>query len=86
MENKELIIHMVNGDEYHIKESENFNKMLHCDINEVNNRMTSGKFDYAIISNRSGHDITYLSRCAIKKVKQVSIAIKNVSSIDYVEE
>lgn len=83
---KELIIRMANGDEYHIKESENFNKMLHCDINELNNRMTSGKFDYAIISNRSGHDITHVSRFAIKKVKQVSIAIKNVSSIDLVEE
>lgn len=83
---KKLIIHMVNGDEYHIKESENFNKMYHCDINEVNERMTSGDFDYAIIGNKSGHDITYVSRFAIKEVKRVSIVIKNVSSIDLVEE
>ena len=85
MENKEMIIHMVNGDEYHFNQNENFNKQCHSNIDEMIKNMTSGRFSVVIISN-DGHTIKYVSRFAIKEVKQVIIAIKNVSSIDLVEE
>lgn len=82
---KKLIIHMNSGDEYHIKENENFNRMHHQGINGLNECITSGDYVYANISNRSGYDITYVSRFAVNELEEVTLRIDKISSTDLLE-
>ena len=83
---KKLIIHMVSGDEYHIEESEDSNRLHHQGIKGLNECITSGDYVYANITNRSGYDITYVSRFAINKLEEVTLRIDKISSTDLLEE
>ena len=83
---KKLVIHMNSGDEYHIKENENFNRMHNQGVKGLNECITSGDYVYANITNRSGYDITYVSRFAINKLEEVTLRIDKISSADLLEE
>lgn len=87
MENKNLIIHMVNGDEYHLYNTKisilivrNFDDINFLEIdNTIAKEIIHVTFYYNFYS--------VPSREAKEKVlSRVSINVKNIVSIDYVEE
>lgn len=83
---KKLIIRMVNCDEYHIKESENFNKRFSYSVEELAEAIRKALSDYVIVSKESGYEIAYASDFAIDNLKEVTIKLKYITSIDLVEE
>lgn len=84
MENKKVIIHMVNGEEYHIKESENFNKKNSYSLDEFEEAVSNVPTPFTRVSKESGYEITYVSRFAIKQVEEVTLRLESISSIDLV--
>lgn len=83
---KKLIIHMINGDEYRIKESENFNKKCNYSLEELAETIRKALTDYMIVFKKHGYEITYVSGIAIDDLKEVTIGLKYITSIDLVEE
>ena len=83
---KKLIIRMINCDEYHIKESENFNKKYNYTLEECAETIRKALSDYMIVSKENGYEITYASGFAIDDLEEVTIRLKYITSIDLVEE
>ena len=87
MENKELIIHMVNGDEYHlyntkgsILRTRNFDDMNFLEIDStIAKEIIHVTFYYNL------HQVPP-KEAKEKVLSRVSINVKNIVSIDYAEE
>ena len=87
MENKNLIIHMVNGDEYHLYNTKisilivrNFD-----DINFLEIDNTIAKEIIHVTFYYNFHSVPP-KEAKEKVLSRVSINVKNIVSIDYVEE
>lgn len=76
---------MINGDEYHIKERENFNKKYNYSLEEVPKIIREALSDYVIVSKENGYEITYAPCFAIDDLEEVTIRLKYITSIDLVE-
>ena len=95
MKNKKLIIHMINGDEYHLydtKESilriRNFDDMNFLEIDET----IAKKIVYVVYyysyhqASAIGLESRYRMTMDEKVLSHVAINTRNIVSIDYVEE
>lgn len=82
---KKLIIRMVNCDEYHIKESKNFNKKYNYSLEEVAETIRKALSDYMIVSKENGYEITYASGFSIDDLEELTIRLKYITSIDLVD-
>lgn len=85
---KKLIIHMNNGDEYHLyNNTKGLNKDNYYNVSEIyeviRNSILDNKRLMTFIGN--GIDIVYISRFAIIKCDKVSIQASNISSFELVE-
>ena len=95
MENKKLIIHMVNGDEYHlyntkgsILQERNFDDMNFLEIDgTIAKKIVYVVYYYSYHQAVAiGLDSRYRMTMDEKVLSRVSINVKNIVSIDYVEE
>lgn len=89
VDEKKLIIHMDNGDEYHLyNNTKGLNKDNYYNVSEIYEVIKDGILDnkrlVTLIGN--GIDIVYMSRFSIIKCDKVSIQASNISSFELVEE
>jgi hypothetical protein len=88
MENKKLIIHMVNGDQYQLNSNKDFDRKNELTVKEINAYLTREIKDNekTFTFNDKGTDIKYVSRFAIYNVDRATIALDSISSFELVEE
>lgn len=82
---KKIIIHTVNGDEYHIYEREHFDNNKSFGLDEFSENLAKMPTRFVKISRSDGYGIKYVSRFSINMLEEVTIRIEGISSIDLFE-
>lgn len=82
---KKIIIHMINGDEYHIWEGESFDNNQSFNLDEFSENFVKMPTRFVKISRSDGYGIKYVSRFSINMLEGVTIRIEGISSIDLLE-
>lgn len=85
VDEKKLIIHMNNGDEYHITENDKFDKSVSFSLSEFAENIAKLPTRFVNITKANGYDIKYVSRFAINELEEVTFRIEKISSIDLLE-
>lgn len=82
-----LIILMKNGDRYELNSNEDFDRRNNLTIKEMSGYISNQIADGAKIVTfyKNGYDIKYVSRFAIYNVDQLTISIKDISSLQLLE-
>ena len=86
---KKLVIHVNNGDEYHLyNNTKGLNKDNYYNVSEIYEVIRDSILDNKRLMTFIGNgiDIVYISRFAIIKCDKVSIQTSNISSFELVEE
>lgn len=82
---KIIIIHMVDDNEYQIKESESFDNSVSFSLDEFAINIAKIPTNFARISKSDGYVINSISTPVGYNLKEVTFRIDKISSIDLVE-
>lgn len=76
---------MVNGDEYHVWEGENFDNNQSFSLDEFSENFAKMPTRFVKLSRLNGYVIQYVSRFSINAIEEVTIKIDSISTIDLLE-
>lgn len=82
---KKIIIHTVNGDEYHIWEGWNFDNNKSYSLDKFLEYLANMPIRFIKISREDGYGIKCVSRFSTNALEEMSIRVETISSIDLLE-